>query len=227
MQAARRVEPEWLDILPPADPRARRSRRDLRVVNALMSNARIVRRALLAEPRREPRRVAELGAGDGAFALRLLPQAPGGAGTVTLVDRQPLEAPRVRDRLRTRGWDARWVASDVFDWLERDEAPFDAIVANLFLHHFEDDALARLLAGVARRTRLFVACEPRRSTLALAGSRLLGLAGCNDVTRHDALVSVRAGFRDGELAALWPRAGGWSVEEGARGLFSHVLAARR
>ena len=80
-----------------------------------------------------------------------------------------------------------------------------------------------LLAG---RTRCFVACEPRRSRLALAGSSLLGVIGCNDVTRHDAVVSVRAGFRDGELAALWPR-DGWEIRERGRGLFSHVLAARR
>ena len=42
----RRVEPELLDELPASDPRAVRSRQDLRRVNAWMGNARIMARAL-------------------------------------------------------------------------------------------------------------------------------------------------------------------------------------
>ena len=42
MEVARVLEPEWLDALPHEDPRARRSRRDLVRVNALMGNDRIV-----------------------------------------------------------------------------------------------------------------------------------------------------------------------------------------
>jgi hypothetical protein len=38
---------------------------------------------------------------------------------------------------------------------------------------------------------------------------------------------VRAGFRDGELTALWPEVAAWHVEERARGLFSHSFAAAR
>ena len=100
------------------------------------------------------------------------------------------------------------------------------VFQQLFLHHFEPGRLACLLALVAKRTRFFVACEPRRSGTALLGSRLLGLVGCNDVTRHDAVVSVRAGFRDREISALWP-VGGWDTEESPRGLFSHCFIARR
>ena len=86
--------------------------------------------------------------------------------------------------------------------------------------------MAELFALAARRTQAFIACEPRRSTLALAGSRLLGVVGCNDVTRHDAVVSVRAGFSGRELSALWPAAGGWKLDERARGPFSHAFVAR-
>jgi hypothetical protein len=63
--------------------------------------------------------------------------------------------------------------------------------------------------------------------LALAGSRMLGVIGCNDVTRHDAVASVRAGFDDGELSALWPRDPGWTLTEHARAMFSHCFVARR
>jgi hypothetical protein len=227
VQLTRTVEPEWLDVLPADDPRARRSRRDLRRVNALMANAGIVARELR---RASPpiASLAEVGAGDGAFAARLaraLP--PAGGGVFTLLDRQAIVEPGTVAALAARGWKSDPVRADVFAWLSGDGAVRDAIVANLFLHHFEDGPLAAMLALVAARTRCFVACEPRRSSIALAGSRMLGLIGCNDVTRHDAVTSVRAGFRDREIAALWPREAGWTLEEGARGLFSHCFVARR
>ena len=205
---ARRVEPEWLDELPADDPRARRSRGDLRRVNALMANARIVAGDLAQACSMPIASMAEIGAGDGAFALRMVARllAPDSPARITLVDRQPVVSPQTRAGFARHRWEARVETADVFDWLA--EAPAcDAIVANLFLHHFEDGALARLLAGVAARTRCFVACEPRRSTLALTGSRLLGLIGCNDVTRHDAVASVRAGFEAEELSRLWPAGG--------------------
>jgi 2-polyprenyl-3-methyl-5-hydroxy-6-metoxy-1,4-benzoquinol methylase len=220
--AARRLEPEWLDELPEHDARAQRSRRDLQRVNWIMGNAAILASRLPAGIAR----LAEVGAGDGAFALRLIGRMRAKPATVTLVDRQSSVA---RDTIAAFGRQGVAVESlrvDVFDWLKSTERPFDAIVANLFLHHFDDDALRRLLGLVAARTSCFVACEPRRSALALSGSRLLGLIGCNDVTRHDAVASVRAGFRDAELTALWPREG-WLVEESPSRLFSHAFVARR
>lgn len=227
---ARRVEAEWLDELPAVDPRAQRSRRDLVRVNALMGNARIVAAELAPELAGGPITLAEIGAGNGEFvaALSSAPALRGTHAHATLVDRQRGGDGGALARLEARGWRAHVVQADAFDWLAHADTPsFDAIVANLFLHHFEDAALARLLALVAARTRVFVACEPRRSGAALAGARLLGAVGCNDVTRHDAVVSVRAGFRDGEISALWPPRGGWQLREGARGLFSHGFAARR
>jgi hypothetical protein len=55
----------------------------------------------------------------------------------------------------------------------------------------------------------------------------MGLIGCNDVTRHDAAISVRAGFRDGELSACWPIAAGWTLTEKRAPPFSHLFVARR
>ena len=101
------------------------------------------------------------------------------------------------------------------------------IIANLFLHHFDAAGLKTLLSSVAQRTRMFIACEPRRSGFALVGSRLLGVIGCNDVSRHDAVVSVRAGFDGRELSALWPAGSAWTLREHASGLFSHCFTASR
>ena len=218
MIAARVVEPEWLDTLAPEDPRARRSRRDLARLNAIMRNAGIVARELRGAPLQ---RVAEIGAGDGGFAVRLAARLPG-RGSFVLLDRLASSVPAP-----AAAWHFEAVVRDAIEWLEDERSgAFDAIVANLFLHHFDDASLGRLLAAVARRTSRFVACEPRRSAFALAGSRLVGLAGCNDVTRHDAVASVRAGFSGKEISTLW-RADGWRLHERPRGLFSHLFTAVR
>src|SRR5262245_47260239 len=68
---ARRVEEETLDHLPEDDPRAVRSRRDLRRINRIMGNDSIVETLLSGSLVRPPSRIAELGAGDGSLALRL------------------------------------------------------------------------------------------------------------------------------------------------------------
>ncbi len=226
MQSARRVEPEWLDQLPAADPRAARSRRDLARINLLMANSRIVARELRRHCPQGLTSLLELGAGDGTFALAVIAALPRPAApaTVTLLDRAPCVREGLEARFAARGWTMQVLEADVFDGLESFQHPVPAVIANLFLHHFDDARLAALLAHVARRSRVFVACEPRRSRTALLASRLLGLIGCNDVTRHDAVVSVRAGFRGGEIGALWPRGDG-HVEERGRGLFSHAFVA--
>jgi len=228
MSTPRRVEPEWLDVLPADDPRAQRSRRELVRVNALMANAGILARALHSAFGGAPASLAEIGAGDGRFALRLaraLGTPPAGA-TFTLVDRQVTVDPEAARGLADLGWRVNAVQDDVFAWLESAD-DCDAIVANLFLHHFQPGELDRMLHLAAKRVRAFAACEPRRSALAAAGSHLLGLVGCGEVTRHDAVVSVRAGFDGREISALWPDAGTWVLDEGARGLFSHLFSARR
>jgi hypothetical protein len=58
-------------------------------------------------------------------------------------------------------------------------------------------------------------------------SRLLGAVGCNDVTRHDAVVSVRAGFSGCELSSLWTDNDNWQLTEQSAGAFSHLFIARK
>jgi hypothetical protein len=215
------LEPEWLDCLPQYDARAQRSRRDLRRVNFLMGNARHVARALAAGFRSENRELhlVDLGAGDGNFMQGVVRRLNQPDIHATLVDRALVPGPRP--------WNATAVAADVHEFLARPGPRFDALVANLFLHHFEAGPLRRLLALAARRAPLVGACGPPRSRLAGDASRLLGALGCNDVTRHDAAVSVRAGFRGQELSALWPAGAGWRLTEGPAPPFGHLFVARR
>jgi tRNA G46 methylase TrmB len=67
------IQREWLDELPPEEPRAIQSRRDLKRINAWMGNARILAHEIKFARlhQRSALRVLELGAGDGTFMLRL------------------------------------------------------------------------------------------------------------------------------------------------------------
>lgn len=195
------LETEWLDTLPASDPRAEHARRDLRRVNTLMGNARHIAAALRPHWRKHMR-VADLGAGDGSLMRAVVRHLPG-----------PIEAISVD---KSQG-------IDVLDYLRQPEK-LDAIVCNLFLHHLDADVLSDVLALAAERAPLFVACEPRRARIALQASRMLWVLGCNEVTRHDAVVSVRAGFTGNELSALWPP-GDWKLEERVAWPFTHLFVA--
>jgi len=224
----RRVEPELLDELSPLDPRAARSRLDLLRLNRLMGHSGIVARALELTSA-APDRMVELGAGDGRFALevaRVLAPRWRNAHLV-LVDRVNIVTDETIQSFRTLDWTVEVIRADVFDWLEKSARAAGSIMCNLFLHHFGERELARLLALVSVRADRFVACEPRRSYPVLASSRLLGLIGCNAVTRHDAVTSVRAGFNQNELSMLWPAGPAWLLRERAAGLFSHCFVANR
>jgi SAM-dependent methyltransferase len=219
---ARVLEPEWLDELPPQDPRAVRSRADLRRVNWLMGNARLIAGSLRSHLR-EGSRVADLGSGDGHLMLRIAQRLRIPGVELSLVDRAPVVSDATLAEFARLGWRVRVVARDAAAFLR--EEPLDVVVANLFLHHLDPEALRRVFNVCAERTRLVAACEPRRSHLALLGCRLMWLIGSNDVTRHDAVVSVRAGFTGHELSALWPT--GWALDERSAPPFSHLFVARR
>ena len=224
------IEPEWLDALPADDPRAARSRRDLRRVNWWMGHPGTMTRALrTAWPGEAPARLVDLGAGDGDFCSQVAQRLSPAWRNVTavLVDQQSTVNGQATRRLADCGWRLEVVAADAFQWLQQADRFGPAVfVANLFLHHFSSEQLAGLFQAVAARGALLVACEPRRGRWPLACAGLLGLIGCNAVTRHDAVVSVRAGFTGRELSALWP-APGWQLREDRAGLFSHLFVARR
>jgi hypothetical protein len=184
----RQLQAELLDSLPPDHPDARHSRRDLRVINAVMGNHRWLARTL-AGVLRDGERVLELGAGSGELGRRL-------ADAGRVVDGLDL-VPRPPD------WPAggAWHAADLlaFDGYGR----CDAVIGNLIFHHFSDDQLAALGRALCGSVRIIVACEPARSRFS---QRLFALFAplfrANRVTLHDAHVSIAAGFRGDELPRL-------------------------
>ncbi len=225
------LQPELLDELPADDPRAIRSRRDLCRVNAWMENAAIVAGAVRESFPEAPRRIIEIGAGDGKFLLQVARHL--GARSMApqtnalLVDRQALLQPETQEHFERFNWKVCAVKADVFDFFESRPESADVVIANLFLHHFSDERLTELLRRVREKSRVMIAVEPRRSRFVLFCCRLLWLIGSNAVTRHDALVSVRAGFGGQELSAFWLDNEGWHLTEQPTGLFSHLFVARR
>ncbi len=256
------LEPETLDHLAPDDPAAQRSRRDLRRVNAFMGARGILERSMTRALRSRdaaarPLRVLELGCGDGRLMLGLAEHR----GTrwpcvqLDLLDRQPIVDAATIAAYAAAGWQARPLVADVLDWATKVDADerWDVVVANLFLHHFDGEALRRVLSGCALRADALAACEPRRSRFALAASHLIFFLGANAVTRNDGVLSVRAGFVGRELSeafnARHPERSegsaardeilrfaqddrddvlrGWRLDEYDDGLFTHCFCASR
>ena len=181
------VEPEILDTLPPDDPEAVASRRDLRRVNAIMANHRWLERRTRAV--RQPGwRILELGAGDGTLGRRLIRAGVLESSALLAVDLAP----------RPLDWpaEADWSQQDV---LKGELPAAEMVIANLFLHHFEPPALRELGQRLPAECQVLLCSEPARRPLHLWQSRLLSLLPLGRVTKHDMPVSIRAGFLGEEL----------------------------
>jgi hypothetical protein len=219
------VQPELLDSLPPDDPEALRSRRDLRRINAWMRNHAIMAVTLKENYLGVPKQIIELGASDGNFLLqvarKIAPRWPD--VNATLLDRHKTVSAETRAAFSKLDWRAESVVADVFDW----NTPSEIVVANLFLHHFEDDHLADLLQKISERAKLFIAIEPHRFHFPFLCAQVLRFIGCGKITLHDAAVSIRAGFVRTEITGLWPDRENWRLAERRAGLSGHLFVAKK
>jgi SAM-dependent methyltransferase len=179
--------------LPPDDPEARRSRRDLRWVDFFMRNSAWVVEKLGA-PEEE---VAELGAGEGLLAERLALLGHR-VTALDLAPEPPAKPPGVR-----------WLQGDFFTNLPATSSPI--VVGTLVLHHFDEGQLRELGRLVQNRRRLLFV-EPFRSRLPLFFSWLASPL-CGRATRHDMPASIRAGFVPGELRPALGLGEEWIIEE--------------
>lgn len=227
----RSLAPEILDELAADDPAAIRSRRDLQRVNWWMGNAAWIAKSLRECLPAPPKRILELGGGDGTLMLqvaRRLETSWRKPVDLFLLDRQDIVEGQTRDEFARLGWSIHVLPKELKHWMTNPREPgAEVIIANLFLHHFSDEVLRSLFRSISQTASVFVACEPKRWWMSLCSVKLLWLIGCNHVTRHDARVSIRAGFRDRELSALWPTESGHALVEKPAGLASHSFHAAR
>jgi 2-polyprenyl-3-methyl-5-hydroxy-6-metoxy-1,4-benzoquinol methylase len=180
------VKPEILDSLDATDPTAIRSRQDLRMINWFMRGEAWILKQL--EGIENLTKVVEIGAGDGHLATKIKEKFPNvEVIAVDLLNRPegvPLEV--------------EWLTGDVMlsDCFDADTV----VIANLFIHHLDDEKLFQLGEKISS-CRSIIMAEPHRYWF----SKLLGyfmFPVINHVTRHDMIVSIDAGFRFGEIAGL-------------------------
>jgi ubiquinone/menaquinone biosynthesis C-methylase UbiE len=104
---------------------------------------------------------------------------------------------------------------------------FDYVVCSLFTHHFRDEGVVEILREFKRvaRRRLFV-IDLHRHALAYVLYTTVGrLFLHNRLIREDGALSIRRGFRAGELRRLAEEAGLENVEVRRRFPFRLVLSA--
>src|ERR1039458_4347530 len=194
----RALQPELLDTLPPEHPDAQHSRRDLRIILRIADNHRWIGQMLPTLVRND-QRALEIGAGTGELGRELAARGIAVDG----LDLWPCPA----------DWPANcaWHVADVRAFAGF--ADYAVIIGNLIFHQFTDAELRDLGAKLRRTARVIIACEPARRRVSQVLLRAFGpLLGANRVTRHDAHVSVAAGFRSYELPCALGLAGnGWNI----------------
>jgi SAM-dependent methyltransferase len=210
----RATEPEQLDEGVPEEE-ALRSLADLRFVNRWLGNRGSLLRAVRAHLP-PGGRLLDVGCGSGDVPAFLLRHLPGPLLAVGL-DVKTLH-------LRAAPATLRRVVADVRRLPFPDRA-FDVVTASLFLHHFDEKDLPAILAGLRRLARraLVVNDLHRARVPYLFGRAAFPLLFRSRVSVEDGLVSIRRGFRAGELRAAFARAGMPDVE--VRRLFPYRLLA--
>lgn len=196
----RLVIPEILDHLPPDDPEAIRSRRDLRMINTLMGNDRWLLKTAKNFPTAAANGITELGAGDGNLTRKLAAEFP--QSLITALDLAPRPAnlpPSIH-----------WQQGDLFQ--NKNPVRGGILVANLFLHHFEGESLKQL-GNLCQNFKILLFSEPARARFPHFLGQLMS-PFVNRVTRHDMHVSIDAGFIIGELPRLMGLApSAWQIQE--------------
>lgn len=214
----RKIGMEKLDALPSSHPHAVATRRDLRWINRLLGTRRWFTRAL-PELVGTSGRILELGAGEGILS-DFLRQRHDQASLWQWHALDLQEAPsRVNEGLQ-------WHKGDLLQFDEYHS--YEVVFGNFILHQFQNSELQSLGERLQDGPRALIFQELWRRRTFYWGSLLLTLF-MHPVTRHDARVSVRAGFQGEELATLLglhPKAWSVMVEHSLLGAY-RIVALRR
>jgi hypothetical protein len=212
---SRIVHAELLDSLPHDHPDARDNRRDLCLINAVMGNHRWLARTLQAHASSGSPGL-ELGAGMGELARRLRRNG------------WPVDGLDVCPAPATWPPEARWHRADLRTFTGFDD--YEVVYGNLIFHQFSASELQAVGNRMQTRAQLILACEPARHRQSQWMFRLFApLIGANHVSRHDANVSIAAGFRGDELPGLLglePERWTWRCTTTLLGAY-HLIAWRR
>ena len=196
MFAKRLIQPELLDQAPPEE--AKRNLADLVRINQKFGGHAAIRYVMSQVATQNDKfTLLDIGAASGDTA-QLIKGVYANARVVNL----DYSSANIQDAAPPR------VVADAFRLPFRGES-FDFVFCSLFLHHFQDDQVIELLRRFYDSTRRgLLVCDLERHILPYCFLPVTKfLLGWERITLHDGPVSVRAGFRPAELAALADRAG--------------------
>jgi SAM-dependent methyltransferase len=192
----RRIEPEILDDQTPG--RAAPSLRDIVRINRITGGHEVLRKCLrgLLQP-------------DEAFSFLDIGAGSGDAAAVVKHGYPKASVISLDYRLHhVRNASSEKIVGDAFHLPVRPRAA-DVVYCALFLHHFPDDQVVALLAGMREAARRFVIVNDLERHvlpwLFLPATRWL--FRWDPITLHDGPISVQAGFTGPELRSLALRAG--------------------
>lgn len=187
-------------------------------VNGCFGGTRIVRRFLSAQAKgrdvNAPLRVLDIGSGscDIPLAMSRWARAHNIPLHMTCLEMAGPAVEIARRRLALANDPAvHLLQGDAFT--HQPAEPYDCAVASMCFHHFSNEQILTLL----RRLRGFVINgvlinDLRRSPWASGGARLLlAVTGAQPRVRHDALLSIRRGFKTSELESVLRQLDGVAV----------------
>jgi ubiquinone/menaquinone biosynthesis C-methylase UbiE len=218
---------ELLDAGEGTDEDVARNLTDLRRINRLLGGTRVVIEALSSYLNtRDTKQVSLLDVGTGSAdiptavaewcdARRIKP-------LIAALDISERNLRIARTRLGIAG-EIKLVRADSLSLPFR-ERSFDFVTASLFLHHFQDEDVVRLLADFSRVARRAVIVNDLvRNLIPYYFARLTGpVLATSFLTRNDGPVSVLRGFTADEMKDLAGRAGLRQVE--VRRVFPYRLS---
>ena len=203
---------------------------ELRRINEWLGDARALRATLVPEIERAGLRsfsLLDVGAGSGEL-LRVAARSARARGWRARLVGLELNERSARAVLEESGdfAEINAVRGDAFHLPFADGA-FDYVICSLFTHHFRDEGVVEILREFKRvaRRRLFVIDLHRHAVAYFLYTTVGRLLLHNRLIREDGALSIRRGFRAGELRRLAEAAELSNVEVRRRFPFRLVLSA--
>jgi hypothetical protein len=197
------TECEWMDGENFDEGLAERSFRFIEMVNRFFGGVRIVRRFIADQADGGTIKVLDIGSGscDIPLAVSLWAERNGMRVHFTCIEKSETVAEIARRRIRRAGDPlVKLIREDIFD--HRPAEPYDCAVGSMFFHHLDEEQILGLVRHLRTMvTRSLLINDLRRSLWGYLGCMLLARGFPPDV-RHDALLSIRKGFKEIEMRKL-------------------------
>jgi 2-polyprenyl-3-methyl-5-hydroxy-6-metoxy-1,4-benzoquinol methylase len=211
--AERSVEPELMDDLRCEGTVVDQTLHELDVINRWLGGNHVtidgLEELLAHTDRKTPLTIADLGCGSGDMVTRI---ARWGSASGRNVDVVGIDAnPNIVEYARKKASGVDRVSFEAMNVLDEAFARrrFDVVVATLFMHHFTDEQLAKLLRSLKAQTTIgFVINDIHRHPIAYHSIRLLtALFSRSPMVKHDGPLSVQRAFKRSEWKEILSKAG--------------------